>query len=52
MFSKTPYEKENSHELIMAVKLGDIKAVTKYLKVNRYLVYDFDHVLEKINNVR
>jgi hypothetical protein len=42
VISHLPYQKAFSKELITASKEGDANTVTKYLKVNKYLVYDFD----------
>ena len=42
VISHMPYQKGFSKELIMAAKEGDANIVMKYLKVNKYLVYDFD----------
>ena len=44
IFSKNPYEKKHSRELIDAVKEGDVLSILEYLSYNKYLVYDFDSV--------
>ena len=47
IMSKRPYEKKCSKEFIYACKNGDIETVKKLLKYNKYLVYDFDQVINK-----
>jgi len=42
VFTKKPYEHELSEEFFVAVKLGEFAAVRRYLRINRYLVHDFD----------
>lgn len=45
IFSKFPYEKPKSRELIQACKGGNSDIVADLLHENRFLVYDFDQVL-------
>lgn len=45
VFSKKPYQKEGSYELIRAAKRGDLETMKKLLNFNRFLVFDFDDVL-------
>lgn len=52
IFSRQPYEKPNSYQLIKAVKAGDARTVKKLLETNRYLVFDYDHVILKENRAR
>ena len=42
VFSKKPYEKQGSRELIHAAKKNIIEEVEFLLKQNPYLVFDFD----------
>ena len=44
VFSKNPFEKEGSYELIEAAKFGEINKLLKLLKENKNLVYDFDYI--------
>ncbi len=45
IFSKTPFEKASSEELIKAAKNGDARSVSSILiQHGKYLVYDFDQV--------
>ena len=43
IFSKRPYEKIGSSELVMAVKKNQLYKVQSHLKKNRFLVYDYDY---------
>ena len=43
VFSTKPFEKEFSKEFMNACKEGKIEEAKKYLAINKYLVYDFDH---------
>ena len=47
IFSKNPYQKAYSKELIEAVKTGNIPFIKELLNFNKYLVYDFDNVCLK-----
>lgn len=44
VFSKTPFAKEGSYQLIEAAKFGKIDLIVELLERNPYLVYDFDYV--------
>ena len=46
VFSDKPFQKKWSKELINASKLGDYNAVLDCLAKNKYIVYDYDHVLK------
>lgn len=41
---EVPFKNDYSYELIQAVKDGDLNIVKELLRVNKYLVYDYDHV--------
>lgn len=45
IFSSKPFQKKDSYELIQACKRGDDQKVKDLLKFNKYLVYDFDYVI-------
>jgi len=45
VFSKKPYQKEGSYELIKAAKRGNVEIMKKLLDYNRFLIFDFDNVL-------
>jgi hypothetical protein len=47
VFSSSPFEKEGSQNLFKHVKLGHFHEVSELLDSNKYLVYDFDHVIKK-----
>ncbi len=44
VFSQEPYQKPHSQAFFIAVKVGDLDAVKRYLKHNKFLVYDYDYV--------
>jgi len=44
VFSKKPFEKIFSYELITATKHNDIIKCTDLLQKNKFIVYDFDYV--------
>ena len=44
VFSKKPFEKLLSYELITAVKHNDMTSCIELLQKNKYIVYDFDYV--------
>ena len=50
VFSSIPFEKPYSREFIKAAKEGNIAIITTLLKTNRYLVHDFDHVINILYN--
>lgn len=50
VFSRMPYEKEGSKEMMIALKTGVYTDVKDYLIRNKYLVYDFDHVYIYVYN--
>lgn len=53
VFSKTPFQKKHSREFIDAVKYGDYDLVEYMVKFsNRYLVYDFDYVINRFFSKR
>jgi len=46
IFSSVPYQKPGSSSFFKAVKAGDVEEVEAALRVNQYLVYDFDKTRE------
>lgn len=44
VFSKKPFGKPNSQQFFLSIKVGNIAAVKQFIKMNRYLIFDFDHV--------
>lgn len=43
IFSKKPYEKPLSKELIHAAKKNNVEELRNLLEMNPYLVFDFDY---------
>ena len=44
IISWRPYEKKHSREFILSCKHGNLTRIQELLEINKYLVYDFDHV--------
>jgi len=44
IFPKWPLERKEAHSFINSAKKGDYKACKNLLKINKYLVYDYDNV--------
>lgn len=45
LFTPKPYEHPGSQEFFQAVKIGDWPKVQAKLRHDRYLIYDYDHVI-------
>lgn len=52
VFSYKPFQKKGSHELMYACKANNFVKAQEILKVNRFLVYDFDYVLSICDAIR
>lgn len=46
VFSKKPYQKEGSYDFIKATKNGNLNLMKKLLDFNKYLIFDFDDVID------
>ena len=51
IFSTAPFEKKNSKEFITACKNDDQETVADLLQKNKFLVYDFDHVILNLERI-